>query len=176
MQALGSRIRDTYERPGNSIPMAFITGPLQLATNWVWLARALGTPRNGAFRLVKGLLAFAAVIGAFAFSGGLRQVANAGGPSMRHHSCSIAIMLLEFLRNTLRIEASEAAAEVVAAAAPPQLLLPLLHGVAGQLLEALEAGAERTCAACCVIPTAEAREKHADSMHFSHALSCNQYA
>jgi hypothetical protein len=75
LQALGTRIRNITEHPGGSFPYAFISVPLQVATNWVWLARALNTPRNGAFRLVKGSLAFASVAGAFAFSGGSRPVA-----------------------------------------------------------------------------------------------------
>jgi hypothetical protein len=54
--------------------------------------------------------------------------------------CYVAIMLVQALCDMLKVKEPGAAAEVLAAAAPPQKLLVMLHGAGRQLLEMLETG------------------------------------
>jgi hypothetical protein len=86
-------------------------------------------------------LAFAFDVGTITFGIGKDPALIAGMPPLKQR-CSMAALLLNLLRRVAAIsEPREAAAEVFAAAATPQKLLPLLHGAAGQMLEALESGA-----------------------------------
>jgi hypothetical protein len=142
LQALGSRLPpDRYD----VVRLNLLLGALHVASSCMRLARALDAPRDAASRNVQASTSFQPVVGAVMFGFTTRWPVippPTTGFAVRQNRYALAIELLKLMRGmTMVCQSPEASLEVLAAAVPPEKLLPLLHGAAQALLDALEAGA-----------------------------------